>query len=69
MDKILNRIFRKYNKHGLKIQYRHFTELWIRKMLGNKTFKVDSSNICTTGQVNGAERLFWHVAHMGQGSL
>jgi hypothetical protein len=51
MDKILNRIFRKYNKHGFNIQYRHFTELWIRKMLGNKTFKVDSPHICTTDNV------------------
>ena len=35
----------------MKIQYRHFAELWMRKMLGYTTFTVDSSNICTSGNV------------------
>lgn len=51
MQKILNWIFKKHNRYGLKIQYRHYMKLWFLKLLGNKTFKVDSSNICTLDQV------------------
>lgn len=51
MLKILNIIFKKYNRYGLKIQYRHYFGLWLRKMLGCTTFRTDSSNICTTGGI------------------
>ena len=51
MQKILNRIFMKHKRYGMKIQYLHFFELWILKMLGNKTFKIDSSHICTSDNV------------------
>jgi hypothetical protein len=51
MQKILNRIFRKHKRYRMKIQYLYFFELWILKMLGNKTFKIDSSHICTSDNV------------------
>ena len=41
----------KHKRYGMKIQYLHFFELWILKMLGNKTFKIDSSHICTSDNV------------------
>src|ERR1035437_4399047 len=51
MQEILNRIFRKHKRYRMKIQYLHFIELWIFEMLGNKTFKIDSSHICTSDNV------------------
>jgi predicted dithiol-disulfide oxidoreductase (DUF899 family) len=48
MQQILTRIFKKHNSSAMKIQYLHFFELWILKLLGNKTFKIDSSYICTS---------------------
>src|ERR1035437_9719109 len=58
MQEILNRIFMKHKRYRMKIQYLHFFELWILKLLGNKTFKIDSSHICTSDNVISIRKEF-----------
>jgi hypothetical protein len=45
----------------MKIQYLHFFELWILKLLGNKTFKIDSSYICTSNNVISVGKEFQYT--------